>query len=162
MMFKKCLVLACVASVALAQQAASIFCQARYFTNIATCVLGMKECNTVESFSSCVCSNTGNKPSLRLCLVALLASPDFKGVLYAADIQRFEFQEGDAEAVIQGYPGQENLQGNPKEVAPQANPKEEAPQANPKEGTPQANPKEEAPQANPKEEAQQGNHGQEL
>ncbi|KAF9315648.1 hypothetical protein BG003_002822 [Podila horticola] len=55
-----------------------IFCQARYITNVATCVIGVKECNAVERFNSCVCENSGNRPTLRLCLVALLADPSFR------------------------------------------------------------------------------------
>jgi hypothetical protein len=85
MMFKKCLILACVASSALAQQVGNIFCQARYITNVATCVIGVKECNIVESFSNCVCANSGQKDKLRLCLVSMLGTPEFRGILQASD-----------------------------------------------------------------------------
>src|SRR5690349_10943469 len=62
MLAKNCIIAACLVSTVMAQAANSIFCQARYITNVATCVIGVKECNVVERFSSCVCSNTGNKP----------------------------------------------------------------------------------------------------
>ncbi|KAG0058167.1 hypothetical protein BGZ92_007239, partial [Podila epicladia] len=58
---------------------------ARYITNVATCVIGVTECNAVERFSSCVCANTQNKPQLRQCLIALLRDPSFTGTLLASD-----------------------------------------------------------------------------
>ncbi|KAF9122609.1 hypothetical protein BGW39_009628 [Mortierella sp. 14UC] len=85
MLLKNCIIAACLVSTAMAQSVDSIFCQARYITNVATCVQGVKECNTVERFSACVCANTGNKPNLRLCLVALLQDPNFSGTLQASD-----------------------------------------------------------------------------
>ncbi|CAO3563724.1 unnamed protein product [Mortierella alpina] len=85
MMIKSGLVvLACLASATLAQ-VESIFCQARYITNVATCVIGVKECNVVERFSSCVCANTGQKDNLRLCIIALLHDPMFLGTLKPSD-----------------------------------------------------------------------------
>ncbi|KAG0095127.1 hypothetical protein BGZ93_006283 [Podila epicladia] len=60
---------------------------ARYITNVATCAFGAKECNSVERFSTCVGENTGNKPALRLCLIALLADPSFRGILYTSDFK---------------------------------------------------------------------------
>ncbi|KAF9968253.1 hypothetical protein BGZ70_005442 [Mortierella alpina] len=85
MMIKNGLVvLACLASATLAQ-VESIFCQARYITNVATCIIGVKECNTVERFSSCVCANTGQKDKLRMCLIALLHDPMFMGTLQPND-----------------------------------------------------------------------------
>ncbi|KAI9242589.1 MAG: hypothetical protein BYD32DRAFT_456754 [Podila humilis] len=74
-------VVTCLASAAMAQAVNSIFCQARYITNVATCVIGVKECNAVERFSSCVCTYTQNKPQLRQCLIALIRDPDFVGTL---------------------------------------------------------------------------------
>ncbi|KAG0033240.1 hypothetical protein BGZ82_006198 [Podila clonocystis] len=76
-----------VASAAMAQAVGSIFCQACYITNVATCVIGVKECNAVERFSSCVCAYTGNKPQLRQCLIALIRDPDFQGTLLALDFK---------------------------------------------------------------------------
>ncbi|KAF9276188.1 hypothetical protein BGZ68_010203 [Mortierella alpina] len=85
MMIKSGLVvLACLASATLAQ-VESIFCQARYITNVATCVIGVKECNAVERFSACVCANSGNKPNLRMCIIALLQDPLFVGTLKPTD-----------------------------------------------------------------------------
>ncbi|KAI8873271.1 hypothetical protein GQ42DRAFT_38214 [Ramicandelaber brevisporus] len=81
------LALVSASSAVLAQQAGSIFCQARYITNVATCVIGVKECNTVETFSSCVCNNTGQTDKIRMCLIGLLANPDFKGALKPEDLQ---------------------------------------------------------------------------
>ncbi|KAG0312366.1 hypothetical protein BG000_006263, partial [Podila horticola] len=60
---------------------------ARYITNVATCVIGVKECNAVERFSSCVCTYTQNKPQLRQCLIALIRDPDFVGTLLASDFK---------------------------------------------------------------------------
>ncbi|KAF9347875.1 hypothetical protein BGX26_000673, partial [Mortierella sp. AD094] len=85
MMLKKLMVVTCLASAAFAQAVGSIFCQARYITNVATCVIGVRECNAVERFSSCVCANTGNKPQIKLCLVALLRDPEFQGTLLSSD-----------------------------------------------------------------------------
>ncbi|KAG0054228.1 hypothetical protein BGZ89_002699 [Linnemannia elongata] len=85
MLAKNCIIAACLVSTVMAQAVNSIFCQARYITNVATCVIGVKECNAVERFSSCVCANTGNKPKLRLCLIALLRDPDFHGTLQTSD-----------------------------------------------------------------------------
>ncbi|KAF9961434.1 hypothetical protein BGZ72_003691 [Mortierella alpina] len=85
MMIKNGLVvLTCLTSYALAQ-AGSIFCQARYITNVATCVIGVKECNVVEQFSACVCNNTGQKDKLRMCLISMLKDPSFAGTLTASD-----------------------------------------------------------------------------
>ncbi|KAF9571484.1 hypothetical protein EC968_000515 [Mortierella alpina] len=85
MMIKNGLVvLACLATATFAQ-VDSIFCQARYITNVATCIIGVKECNTVERFSSCVCANTGQKDKLRMCLIALLHDPNFLGTLLPTD-----------------------------------------------------------------------------
>ncbi|KAF9898723.1 hypothetical protein EC991_010479 [Linnemannia zychae] len=85
MLVKNCIIVACLVSTAMAQ-AESIFCQARYITNVATCVSEVKECNTVERFSSCVCANTGQKDKLRLCIIALLNDPFFKGTLTPNDV----------------------------------------------------------------------------
>ncbi|KAK5823583.1 hypothetical protein F5H01DRAFT_334780 [Linnemannia elongata] len=85
MLAKNCIIVACLVSTVMAQAANSIFCQARYITNVATCVIGVKECNAVERFSSCVCSNTGNKPNLRMCLISLIRDPDFHGTLLPSD-----------------------------------------------------------------------------
>ncbi|KAF9208584.1 hypothetical protein BGZ59_010583, partial [Podila verticillata] len=79
MLVKNLAIVACLASAAMAQDVSTIFCQSRYITNVATCVIGVKECNVVERFSACVCANTQNKPQLRLCLVALLRDPSFQG-----------------------------------------------------------------------------------
>lgn len=84
MLVKNCIIVTCLASAAMAQ-VNSIFCQARYITNVATCVIGVKECNVVEAFSSCVCANTQNKSQLRLCLIALIQDPNFRGTLLASD-----------------------------------------------------------------------------
>ncbi|KAF9300498.1 hypothetical protein BGZ74_007821 [Mortierella antarctica] len=86
MLVKNLAIVACLASAAMAQ-VNSIFCQARYITNVATCVIGVKECNTVERFSSCVCTFTQNKPQLRQCLIALIRDPDFQGTLLASDFR---------------------------------------------------------------------------
>ncbi|KAG0033241.1 hypothetical protein BGZ82_006199 [Podila clonocystis] len=87
MFFKNLAIVTCLASAAMAQAVGSIFCQARYITNVATCVIGVKECNAVERFSSCVCAYTGNKPQLRQCLIALIRDPDFQGTLLALDFK---------------------------------------------------------------------------
>ncbi|KAF8921724.1 hypothetical protein BGZ58_003962 [Dissophora ornata] len=91
-MFKQLILVACLASAAFAQ-VGSIFCQARYITNVATCVIGVKECNSVERFSACVCANTGNRPKLRLCLISLLSDPDFTGTIRRKDIRDNDDQE---------------------------------------------------------------------
>ena len=91
-MFKQLILVACLASAAFAQ-VGNIFCQARYITNVATCVIGVKECNAVESFSSCVCANTGDKSRLRGCLIALLRDPNFVGTLRDSDIADVDKQE---------------------------------------------------------------------
>ncbi|KFH68323.1 hypothetical protein MVEG_05141 [Podila verticillata NRRL 6337] len=85
MLVKNLAIVACLASAAMAQAVNSIFCQARYITNVATCVIGVTECNAVERFSSCVCTYTQNKPQLRQCLIALLRDPSFQGTLLASD-----------------------------------------------------------------------------
>ncbi|OAQ29991.1 hypothetical protein K457DRAFT_125562 [Linnemannia elongata AG-77] len=85
MLAKNCIIAACLVSTVMAQAANSIFCQARYITNVATCVIGVKECNAVERFSSCVCANTGDKPKLRLCLIALISDSMFHGTLQTSD-----------------------------------------------------------------------------
>ncbi|KAF9275210.1 hypothetical protein BGZ74_004080 [Mortierella antarctica] len=85
MLVKNLAIVACLASAAMAQAVGSIFCQARYITNVATCVIGVTECNAVERFSSCVCANTQNKPLLRQCMIALLRDPAFVGTLRASD-----------------------------------------------------------------------------
>ncbi|KAG0067662.1 hypothetical protein BGZ92_005081 [Podila epicladia] len=87
MLVKNLAIVACLASAAMAQAVNSIFCQARYITNVATCVIGVKECNAVERFSSCVCTYTQNKPQLRQCLIALIRDPDFQGTLIASDFR---------------------------------------------------------------------------
>ncbi|KAH7056272.1 hypothetical protein BKA57DRAFT_531957 [Linnemannia elongata] len=87
MLAKNCIIAACLVSTAMAQGVNSIFCQARYITNVATCVIGVKECNSVERFSSCVCTYTGNKPQLRQCLIALIRDPVFLGTLQASDFK---------------------------------------------------------------------------
>ncbi|KAG0247021.1 hypothetical protein BG011_002218 [Mortierella polycephala] len=69
----------------MAQAIDPIFCKARYVSNVATCIVGVKECNAVENFSTCVCENSQNKSHLRLCLIALLSDPNFRGVLHASD-----------------------------------------------------------------------------
>ena len=84
MLVKNLAIVACLASAVMAQ-VNSIFCQARYITNVATCVIGVKECNTIEQFSACVCSNTQNKAAVRNCLLAMLRSPDFQGTLTSSD-----------------------------------------------------------------------------
>ncbi|KAK3809607.1 MAG: hypothetical protein J3R72DRAFT_464182 [Linnemannia gamsii] len=88
MLIKNCIIVACLASAAMAQGVNSIFCQARYITNVATCVIGVNECNAVERFSSCVCAHTGNKPQLRQCLLSLIRDPSFHGILLADDFKR--------------------------------------------------------------------------
>ncbi|KAG0335226.1 hypothetical protein BG005_004637, partial [Podila minutissima] len=77
MLVKNLAIVACLASAAMAEAVGGIFCQARYITNVATCIIGVKECNTVESFSACVCANSQNKPKLRQCMIALLRDPAF-------------------------------------------------------------------------------------
>ncbi|KAG0342223.1 hypothetical protein BG000_006142 [Podila horticola] len=84
MLVKNLAIVACLASAAMAQ-VGSIFCQARYITNVATCVIGVTECNTVERFSSCVCANTQNKEKLRMCLISLISDDAFRGTLLASD-----------------------------------------------------------------------------
>ncbi|KAF8924722.1 hypothetical protein CPC16_003920 [Podila verticillata] len=103
MLIKNLAVVACLVTAAMAQNG-SIFCQARYITNVATCIIGVKECNTVESFSACVCANSGNKPALRLCLVSLLASPSFRGILKASDFKSLADYEQEAEMAESGAP----------------------------------------------------------
>ncbi|KAG9063391.1 hypothetical protein KI688_004273 [Linnemannia hyalina] len=98
MLVKNCIIIACLASAAMAQ-VNSIFCQARYITNVATCVIGVKECNSVERFNMCVCANTGKKPQLRMCLVALLRDPNFEGTLQASDFKALFDADKPAEAV---------------------------------------------------------------
>ncbi|KAF9189419.1 hypothetical protein BGZ51_009595 [Haplosporangium sp. Z 767] len=85
MMLKGVAIVACLTTAAVAQ-VDSIFCQARYITNVATCILGVKECNTVERFSACVCSNTGDREGLRQCLIALLKSPEFNDIVGSHDV----------------------------------------------------------------------------
>ncbi|KAF9382849.1 hypothetical protein CPC16_009171 [Podila verticillata] len=85
MLVKNLAIVACLASAAMAQAVNGIFCQARYITNVATCVIGVTECNVVERFSACVCANTQNKPQLRQCLIALLGDRSFQGTLLASD-----------------------------------------------------------------------------
>ncbi|KAF9309966.1 hypothetical protein BG003_009072 [Podila horticola] len=87
MHLKNLAIVACLASAAMAQAVNSIFCQARYITNVATCVIGVKECNAVERFSFCVCTYTQYKPQLRQCLIALIRDPDFVGTLLASDFK---------------------------------------------------------------------------
>jgi hypothetical protein len=70
-------------------QVGGIFCQARYITNVATCIIGVRECNVVEAFSACVCANTGNKPQIRMCLISLLRDPSFQGTLGSSDFKYF-------------------------------------------------------------------------
>ncbi|KAG0087324.1 hypothetical protein BGZ93_006284 [Podila epicladia] len=79
MQFKNLALIACVASVAFAQ-VNSALCQIRYTANIATCLLGVKECNPIENFSNCVCANTGNAPEISKCLAAMLSDPLFASV----------------------------------------------------------------------------------
>ncbi|KAG0087325.1 hypothetical protein BGZ92_007422 [Podila epicladia] len=76
MQFKNLALIACVASVAFAQ-VNSLLCQSRYLVNVATCVLGVKECNAIDTFGNCVCANTGNAPEISKCLAAMLADPSF-------------------------------------------------------------------------------------
>ncbi|KAG0048313.1 hypothetical protein BGZ83_006711 [Gryganskiella cystojenkinii] len=90
MMLKQIVVMGCLATAVLGQQVGSIFCQARYITNVATCIIGVKECNVVESFSACVCANSGNKPAIRLCLVSLLSDPNFRGALSSSDFKKLD------------------------------------------------------------------------
>ncbi|KAG0084848.1 hypothetical protein BGZ93_010115 [Podila epicladia] len=85
MLVKNLAIVAGLASAAMAQAVGSIFCQARFITNVATCVIGVTECNVVERFSSCVCANTGDKPKLRMCLISLLSDDAFRGTLLASD-----------------------------------------------------------------------------
>ncbi|KAF9535990.1 hypothetical protein EC957_000996 [Mortierella hygrophila] len=101
MLVKNCIIVACLASVTMAQAVGSIFCQARYITNVATCVIGVKECNTVESFSACVCANTGNKPQLRMCLISLMSDPNFRGTLLPSDFKGLLDADKPAEAVAE-------------------------------------------------------------
>ncbi|KAF9368511.1 hypothetical protein CPB97_004524 [Podila verticillata] len=84
MLVKNLALVACLVSAAMAQ-VNSILCQARYITNVATCVIGVKECNTIEQFSSCVCANTGNKAAVRDCVLAMLRAPEFQGTLTRSD-----------------------------------------------------------------------------
>ncbi|KAG0346067.1 hypothetical protein BG004_002493 [Podila humilis] len=84
MQFKILAVATCIAAVATAQ-VMDVFCQTRYVTNGVTCLLGNKECNAIERFSSCVCYHTGNKPEIRQCLKALLQDPHFVGTLKPED-----------------------------------------------------------------------------
>ncbi|KAG0015030.1 hypothetical protein BGZ82_001549 [Podila clonocystis] len=84
--FKNLALIACVASVAFAQ-VDSLLCQTRAIVNTATCILGVKECNVVENFGSCVCAHTGSKPEIRSCLAALLSNVHFTGTITAADIK---------------------------------------------------------------------------
>ena len=91
-MFKQLILVACLASTAFAQ-VGNIFCQARYITSVATCVIGVKECNAVKRFSACVCAYTGNKVQLRKCLLTLVNDPDFKGILHVSDIAEIDKQE---------------------------------------------------------------------
>ncbi|KAF9301202.1 hypothetical protein BGZ74_006981 [Mortierella antarctica] len=85
MLIKNLAIVACLASAAMAQAVGSIFCQARFITNVATCVIGVTECNVVERFSSCVCAHTQDKPLLRQCLIALISDQAFRGTLLASD-----------------------------------------------------------------------------
>ncbi|KAG0012832.1 hypothetical protein BGZ82_002400 [Podila clonocystis] len=85
MLVKNLAIVACFASAAMAQAVGSIFCQARFITNVATCVIGVTECNVVERFSSCVCTYTQDKPKLRQCLIALISDQAFRGTLLASD-----------------------------------------------------------------------------
>ncbi|KAG0346068.1 hypothetical protein BG004_002494 [Podila humilis] len=85
MQFKILAVAACIAAVATAQ-ANELFCQARAIASTTTCLLGNKECNSLERLSSCVCYHTGSKPEIRQCLKALLQDPHFIGTLKPDDI----------------------------------------------------------------------------
>ncbi|KAF9028967.1 hypothetical protein BGZ52_004987 [Haplosporangium bisporale] len=87
MLVKNLAIVACLASAAMAQAVGSIFCQARFITNVATCVIGVTECNVVERFSSCVCANTQNKAKLRMCLISLISDDAFKGTLLPSDFK---------------------------------------------------------------------------
>ena len=87
MLVKNLAIVACLASAAMAQAVGSIFCQARFITNVATCVIGVTECNVVERFSSCVCANTQNKPKLRMCLISLISDEAFRGTLIPSDFK---------------------------------------------------------------------------
>ncbi|KAF9334250.1 hypothetical protein BG006_002456 [Podila minutissima] len=60
---------------------------ARYINNVANCVIGVRECNAVERFSSCACTYTKNKSQLRQCLIALIRDPDFQGTLLPSDFK---------------------------------------------------------------------------
>ncbi|KAG0248555.1 hypothetical protein BG011_010143 [Mortierella polycephala] len=99
MMLKNLAVVACLATAAVAQQVSNIFCQARYATNIVTCIIGVKECNVVEAFSACVCSNTGNRENLRHCMVALLSNPSFRGILGPRDFASLDSYSAEFAAV---------------------------------------------------------------
>ncbi|KAG0034386.1 hypothetical protein BGZ81_004867 [Podila clonocystis] len=98
MLVKNLAIVACFASAAMAQAVGSIFCQARFITNVATCVIGVTECNVVERFSSCVCSHTQNKSMLRQCLIALISDQAFRGTLLASDFRVLLGVEPEAEA----------------------------------------------------------------
>jgi len=88
MLVKNCIIVASLASAAMAQAVGGIFCQARFITNVATCVIGVSECRVVEAFSACVCANTGNKPKLRFCVISLLTDPSFQGTLLSSDYKK--------------------------------------------------------------------------
>ncbi|KAG0348781.1 hypothetical protein BG005_011309 [Podila minutissima] len=64
MLVKNLAIVTCLASAAMAEAVGSIFCQARYITNVATCVIGVTECNA---------------------LLCLLYDPYFVGTLQASD-----------------------------------------------------------------------------
>ncbi|KAF9200215.1 hypothetical protein BGZ59_003417 [Podila verticillata] len=81
MLIKNLAVVACLVTAAMAQNG-SIFCQARYITNVATCIIGVKECNTVESFSA----------------------PSFRGILKASDFKSLADYEQEAEMAESGAP----------------------------------------------------------
>lgn len=89
-MLKQIVILGCLTTAVLGDQVAAMFCQARYITNVATCMIGMDHCNAVESFSACVCTNSDSKTQLRLCLVSLLSDPNFRGILKAGDFKKLE------------------------------------------------------------------------
>ncbi|KAG0317337.1 hypothetical protein BG000_004576 [Podila horticola] len=78
MQFKNLALIACVASVAIAQgPLGNLLCQVSSILGYVTCTIGAKDC---------VCFNTGTKPVLRKCLKTLLSDPAFTDTLSAADI----------------------------------------------------------------------------
>ncbi|KAF9580619.1 hypothetical protein BGW38_002665 [Lunasporangiospora selenospora] len=131
-------------------QVNSVFCQARLAANTVTCIIGVRECNVIEQFSACVCYNTGQKDKLRLCVIALLSSVEFQGVLRRSDYSI----HGDLEkAINEAIESREAA--DQKEIVPgEVKAPTEVPNEAPKEAVKEA-PKE-APKEEVKEDAKEG------